>query len=88
MFKGKSNEVYNVGSDQAVSIAETAETVRDSLAPSLDIKILQKKNNDVLPSRYVPDISKASALGLSNSISFKDAILKTAEHEKSEGDLT
>lgn len=62
LIRGAPGEAYNVGSDEALSIRELAARVRDQLAPG---KPLAFPNGQAGPtSYYVPDISKARALGL------------------------
>jgi nucleoside-diphosphate-sugar epimerase len=59
---GDPGTAYNVGSDQAVTIAELAERVRDRLSPNRDVRILGKAG-DGQRSRYVPDVTRIAALG-------------------------
>lgn len=62
LLRGVPGEAYNVGSDEALSIRDLAARVRDQLAPG---KPLAFPNGHGGPtSYYVPDISKARALGL------------------------
>ena len=84
LLKGKSNETYNVGSDEAVSIAELAEQVAGfSRSKRQNINIAKKKNDGALASRYVPSIDKArKELGLKCKISLKEAIRKTINSHK------
>ena len=66
--------VYNVGSDEALSIADLATTVRDILAPERDVIF---GNAAGYPNRniYVPNIKRAREdLGLSVSVGLNDAI--------------
>lgn len=62
LVRGENGVAYNVGSDQAISIADLACRVRDCLAPEKPLRILGRE--DSIRSFYVPDISKARALGL------------------------
>jgi UDP-glucuronate decarboxylase len=78
--KGKSCRAYNVGSDQAISIAELACLVRDTLAPRKQVRILGKAEFKGVRSRYLPDITRAQTeLGLKVNISLADALLTTAK---------
>jgi dTDP-glucose 4,6-dehydratase len=68
---------YNVGSDQAISMAALAKEVASVLSPGLPVLHSQA----VAPrSRYIPSISRAGEeLNLRQTISLRDAIRKTAE---------
>lgn len=70
--RGENGVAYNVGSDQAISIADLACRVRDRLAPEKPLRILGKE--DSVRSFYVPDISKARALGLDVWTSLEESI--------------
>jgi dTDP-glucose 4,6-dehydratase len=82
--KGRPGEVYNVGSDEVVNIADLAHLVRDLIAPDKPVRILGKTDPSNARNRYVPDISKArSELGLDVSIPLAQSIRRTAEaHRK------
>jgi UDP-glucuronate decarboxylase len=76
---GKSCRAYNVGSDQAVSIADLAHQVRDLISPTKPVRIQVKAESNGARLRYVPDISLVQEeLGLKVTISLADAILTTA----------
>lgn len=81
---GQPGRAYNVGSDQAISIAELATLVRDQLAPGKAVRILKHAQADTPRNRYVPSIARArSELGLEVSVSLIDAIGMTAQaHSK------
>lgn len=78
--KGRPGEVYNVGSDEVVNIADLAHLVRDLIAPDKPVRILGKADPSYARNRYVPDISKArSEFGLDVSIPLAQSIRRTAE---------
>lgn len=81
LARGRSSEAYNVGSDQALTIAELAELVRRLLAPASAVRLLRKPGADTaIRNRYVPSIAKANGeLGLGVATSIEDAILKIAQ---------
>jgi nucleoside-diphosphate-sugar epimerase len=64
LVKGKPGEAYNVGSDQAISIADLAMRVGQRLAPHKPVRILGRPGAPGARSWYVPDIGKARSLGL------------------------
>ncbi len=62
LLQGRSGEIYNVGSDEAVSIYELAKQVRDTLSPDKNIRVLGDTKHSIgnaARNRYVPDITKA-----------------------------
>jgi nucleoside-diphosphate-sugar epimerase len=65
LAKGKPGQAYNVGSDQAISIADLAVRVGQRLAPHKPVRILGRPGAPGARSWYVPDIGKAQSLGLS-----------------------
>ncbi len=78
LVHGKDNFPYNVGSDEALPIAEVAETV---LLASSNRRLklnISGKSNGQKPKRYVPNINRCKKeLGLVQSVSFETAIKKT-----------
>lgn len=76
LVDGKNGEIYNVGSDQAFTIKQLAELVRDEIAPEKKIIVLgaQKQEQRL---NYVPSIEKAKTLGLAIWTDLKDAIKET-----------
>jgi len=84
LLKGSASEAYNVGSDQAITIAELATLVRDLLAPEKEVHILGVTQPTGSRSRYVPDITKArTKLGLDVQVSLAEAIVQTASSVQS-----
>jgi UDP-glucuronate decarboxylase len=80
---GHAGQAYNVGSDQAITIKDLANLVRDTLVPNKRINILGQKSPQNFRNRYVPSIQKASAeLGLSLSYSLEESVLETARFAK------
>lgn len=83
LLEGRSSEIYNVGSDQAISILALAEKVKKLLYPQANIKVAETKKEKSLPERYIPSIQKAKAeLGLEVWTSLDQAILKTATSQR------
>jgi len=82
LLKGRNGQLYNVGSDQAISIGELAILVRDVLSPKKTVKMLGQSNRSVgnaMRSRYVPEIEKArKELGLDVWTSLAESIRATA----------
>lgn len=79
LLRGQPGCCYNVGSEQAVSIAELAATVAASLESRSEIRIEGKAIPGKPPERYVPQTTRArEELGLSQWIALEDAIRGTA----------
>ena len=87
LCQGESGVPYNVGSDEAVSIAELAKLVATQFAPACEVNILQTPNPARLPERYVPSVQRAKThLGISTRIGLQEAIAKTiAWHQATPG---
>jgi UDP-glucuronate decarboxylase len=78
--EGKTGEAYNVGSDQAISIADLAHLVRDLVSPGKPVRVLGKAVDNAERNRYVPNISKIGRdLRLRPSFSLEQSILDAVE---------
>lgn len=77
LVQGKSLRPYNVGSDQAITIAQLASMISESSQHS-SVEILSPLETGSPPPRYVPDISRAKQeLNLGVSISLSESIRRT-----------
>lgn len=83
------NRIYNIGSDQAISIGDLALRVRDLLSPEKPVTFEGQRNyniGNINRSCYVPDISRAKAeLGVDVWTTLDSAIVKTFQYAKSNG---
>lgn len=78
LMSGKSQQAYNVGSEQELSIAELAQRVVRANGTHLPIRVRDVPDPHVPAPRYVPDTAKArSELGLAEYTSLDAALLKT-----------
>jgi nucleoside-diphosphate-sugar epimerase len=78
LFRGETGRAYNVGSEDAVSIAVTAQRVAEAVTPVLHVEIAREANPKVAPSRYVPCTRRArEELSLEHEVSLPDAIRRT-----------
>jgi dTDP-glucose 4,6-dehydratase len=83
LIDGHDGEIYNVGSDYAISIADLAYLVRDLLAPSKNVLVLGQSDTDAVRNRYVPNISKIMLLhGVKPEYSLVEAIQSAAAGHK------
>jgi dTDP-glucose 4,6-dehydratase len=79
LARGKSCRPYNVGSEEAMSIADLASTVREALGTKHEVKIAAVQGPNVSGERYVPDTTRArDELGLEQRVPLEEAIRKTA----------
>jgi len=76
--RGRAGIPYNVGSSEAVSIAELARLVASCFHPAPEVRILGGRTEGSGTDRYVPDVSRAEAeLGLKCRCTLHEAILRT-----------
>jgi dTDP-glucose 4,6-dehydratase len=80
LVKGQSGRAYNVGSSQALSMAELADLVAREVAPKAMIQIQQSPDPARPLDRYVPNVSRAAhELQLIPRIPLPEALLRTAQ---------
>jgi dTDP-glucose 4,6-dehydratase len=80
LFKGRSCDPYNVGSEQAVSIAATARTVAEVGGHGAVVEIEGGRDGCAASSRYVPSTRKARReLHLEEYVNLREAIRRTIE---------
>jgi dTDP-glucose 4,6-dehydratase len=80
LFRGAAGRPYNVGSPEAISIADLAGRVAAEVAPGAGIQIARQPVPGVPPARYVPDTRRAETeLGLRVRIPLEEGIRRTCE---------
>jgi len=78
LFCGMSGRAYNVGSENAVNIAELAYKVAMHFDPVLEVQIAKQPVLGKLAERYVPSVRRAKEeLGLEQEIDLDEAIERT-----------
>ena len=84
LLRGCSGRAYNVGSEEAVSIAELANCVADAMASERpdrerpEVMVAKQPVQGAAATRYVPDCSRAAAeLGLAVATPLKTSIART-----------
>ena len=88
LFRGESSRAYNVGSEEAISIAELASLIAASASPRMPINIAEKRIPGALEARYVPSTQRAQKeLGLRCLISLQSAIERTIDWNHSRSNL-
>lgn len=81
--RGPAGRAYNVGSDQAINMADLAQLVRDVLSPDKKVEILGKRPLDANRQVYVPSIERARReLGLDVVIPLRRAIEEAARFSR------
>lgn len=90
LLRGTAGQAYNVGSGEAITIAEVAETVRTSLGVTAPVQIAKPPPPaGEAVSRYVPDVGRAEReLGLTARIGLTIGVQKTAQWSSLCSDLT
>jgi len=80
LLKAKDGAIYNVGSEEAVTIADLARTVATCFEPPRDVNIALKADPARPSEQYVPSTGKARRdLGLTRFIDLKDAVRRTID---------
>ena len=78
LCRGTAGRAYNVGSDEALTIRELAQTVARVVAPTAKIVVESRPREGVSAQRYVPSVARAQAeLGLRRRVTLHDAIART-----------
>ena len=77
LFRKTEALAYNVGSEEAINIADLAEAVAATASPQVEVRI-EGKPTGAPPARYVPSTERIrKELGLSQTVSLQEAIAKT-----------
>ena len=84
LFKGQSCRAYNVGSEEAISIAEVAQLVAQTGSPLSTVRIMGATTPGLPPARYVPSTARAHReLGLRCLVPLREAIERTLQWSRS-----
>lgn len=80
LLRGESARPYNVGSDNAISIADLARVVVEATGSHSMVEIARASVPGAAPARYVPSIERASKeLGLRPAVSLAEGIRRMHE---------
>ena len=80
LLRGESARPYNVGSGEALTIADLARAVADATEPKVNIRIAKEAVAGRPAVRYVPNVDRAAAeLGLLASIPLDEGIRRTCD---------
>jgi nucleoside-diphosphate-sugar epimerase len=84
LFRGQSGRLYNVGSEDHLSIRDLAEKVRSLVAPTARIEMGRQPVLGSPANLYIPSTNRArQELGLAVRIPLDDAILRTVAWHRS-----
>jgi len=79
LFRTSTEQVFNVGSEEAISILDLAYAVRSAIGSPAAIHVAHRATPGAAPPIYVPDTSRArQELGLTCNVPLEDAIRRTA----------
>jgi len=79
LLRGQICHPYNVGSEEAVSIAQLADAVRKVVKPSAEVRLARPPRADSPAQRYVPATARArNELGLCATIGLAQSLQRTA----------
>jgi len=87
LFRGESCQPYNVGSEESITIAELANIVGQCFAKPMEVRINKAPVPGKLPEKYVPATKRAALLGLTATVTLKQAIAKTIEYNHGKGKI-
>jgi len=80
ILRGQSGRVYNVGSREAIAIADLARSVSAQFASRPEVQIAHPAVPPKLAERYVPSVDRVrDELGLRPTVSLNDAVGRTVE---------
>jgi len=82
LFKGESCCPYNVGSEEAITIADLANTVAGCFQKQIDVKIANSPDPNKPSERYVPSVKRVQKLGDRQIVCLREAIERTIIHVK------
>ena len=77
LFRGESCQPYNVGSEESITIADLANRVGQCFEKPMEVRITKAPVPGKLPERYVLSTKRAALLGLTATVTLKQAISKT-----------
>lgn len=86
MHKGKSGEIYNVGSGYPTSVLDVAKTLKELYGSDVSINITGEELDGDIRNNFA-DISKIQKLGFIPKYTFKKGVSKFVDWVKEQGEL-
>ena len=81
LLRGQAGRAYNLGSEKAVSILETAQIVAKCFQPQPEILVAGQAPKGVLPLRYVPNTQRAQTeLELQQRLALPESLQRTLKY--------
>ena len=81
LFRGENCEIYNVGSEESITIYELAKLINEISLNKIDIILNKLSKDEISNDNYVPSTKKAqNKLGIKQTIDLKSAIERTILH--------
>jgi len=78
LLESKDGSVYNVGSEEAISILELAYKVKAAIGGKTEVVVMRDPVPDQKPARYIPDVSRLKKeLDVSPNFSLNEALSRT-----------
>lgn len=78
LLNGRTNEIYNVGSEDPISVPDLAKTVIEESGSALNYETHKLPSDNALPTSYIPSTQKAQKeLGLKQNYSLSESIKRT-----------
>jgi len=78
LFRGAPGRAYNVGSDEALTIADLAQTVASVFQPRREVRIARQPVRGQPAERYLPSVQRAlKELNLQPTVKLREAIERT-----------
>lgn len=78
LLKGEQKEIYNVGSEKTITIADLANLIRNVLKSPMQVIIEGGRSTGIGADIYFPQTKKARALGLSETCTLEESIIELA----------
>ena len=83
LFKGTACRPYNVGAEEAITIAELASTVAHCFPKKIVVNIAKSPDPNKPPQRYIPSTKRVQEdYGLRQTIGVEEGIMKTIRHAR------
>jgi dTDP-glucose 4,6-dehydratase len=78
LYRGPAGRPYNIGSDEAVTLADAARIVSEAVIPHPVVLVEETSQPSLAGRYYVPDITRARReMGLTTTVRLADAIQRT-----------
>lgn len=81
--RGESRRAYNVGSEEAITIAELSDRIAHLEAPTLAVRFAQPAHPKAIVDRYVPSNHRIrSELGVCQTVDLNESLRRTLQYHR------